>query len=88
METMYFVEFTVRNQKSGAWLHRTSDNGSTSDIIEAKRVWGSELNRLYGSSDFDFVNVAIINNYGNVIMSDTKDMRVAPEPTPEPTPEA
>ena len=83
METMYFVEFTVKNKETGAWAHRTADNGSTSDIIEAKRVFGSEMNRLYGSADFDFVNVLIITSYGNVIMSDTKDARVAPEPETE-----
>lgn len=85
MEVMYFVEYTVHNKTTGAWAHNTS--GSNSNLTEAKRLWGSEINRLYGSADFDFVSVTIIDNYGNKIMSDAKDVRPAPEPQPEPQPE-
>lgn len=81
METMYFVEYTVHNAKSGAWAHNTSS--SNSDINEVKRSWGSELNRLYGSSDFDFVSIMIVDNYGNRVMGDVKDVRVVPEPEEE-----
>ena len=49
----------------------------------SKRSWGSELNRLYGSSDFDFVTIMIVDNYGNRVMGDVKDVRVVPEPEEE-----
>ena len=81
METMYFVEYTVHNKETGAWAHNVS--GSNSDVTETKRLWGKELDRLYGSADFDFVSVIILDNYGNRIMGDNKDIRVAPEPTEE-----
>lgn len=75
METRYFIEFTVRNKESGSWLHKTSDEGSSDDINEAKRIWAREIDRLYGSADFDFVSVVLVDIYGNSLKVDTKDER-------------
>jgi hypothetical protein len=81
METKFFVDYTVHNMNTGAWAH--SSSGSYDDIISAQRKWGSEIDRLFGSADFDFVSVVVTNNYGDALNSLSKDIRVAPEPEPE-----
>lgn len=82
METKFFVDYTVHNMNTGAWAHNSS--GSYDDIISAQRKWGSEIDRLFGSAEFDFVSVVVVNNYGNSLNDLSKDTRVAPEPEPEP----
>ena len=83
METKFFVDYTVHNMNSGAWAH--SSSGSYDDIISAQRKWGSEIDRLFGSDDFDFVSVVVVNNYGDTLNKLSTDTRVAPEPEPEVT---
>lgn len=85
METKFFVDYTVHNMNSGAWAH--SSSGSYDDIISAQRKWGSEIDRLFGSADFDFVSVVVVNNYGDTLNNLSKDTRVAPEPEAQPKPE-
>lgn len=82
METKFFVDYTVHNKKTGAWAH--SSSGSYDDIISAQRKWGSEIDRLFGSADFDFVSVVVTNIYGDTLNKLSTDTRVAPEPEPEP----
>ena len=86
METKYFVDYTVHNKEKGAWAH--SSSGSYDDIISAQRKWGSEIDRLFGSADFDFVSVVVVNNYGDTLNKLFTDTRVAPEPEAQPEPEA
>jgi hypothetical protein len=74
METMYFVVYTVHNKNTDAWAHNSS--GSNSDVNAAQRLWGSEINRLFGSDDFDFVSVAVENNFGDNVTKVVKDVRV------------
>ena len=81
METKFFVDYTVHNMNSGAWAH--SSSGSYDDIISAQRKWGSEIDRLFGSADFDFVSVVVVNNYGDSLNKLSKDTRIVPELEPE-----
>lgn len=81
METKYFVDYTVHNKETGAWAH--SSSGSYDDIIAAQAMWGSEISRLFGSADFDFVSVVVVNNHGDTLNKLSKDIRVAPEPEAE-----
>ena len=81
METKFFVDYTVHNMNTGAWAH--SSSGSYDDIISAQRKWGSEIDRLFGSDEFDFVSVVIVNNYGDNLNKLVKDIRIKPESQPE-----
>lgn len=86
MEQYFTVEWTVHNAESGAWASKVPDGGGSTNKDDAQRMFHSECARLFSSADFDFVCVLYRDNYGRVIASDTKDIRVAPEP-PEPNEE-
>ena len=72
MEENYTVSFKVHNKKTGAWANNITFQ--TGDRLAARAKYHSECGRLFGSSDFDFVMVAMIDTYGNVT-SDYSDLR-------------
>lgn len=78
MEKFYSVAFNVHNAEAGSWSAKVQY--TTKDLRDAKANFGSECSRLFGSTDFDFVCVILMDNYGNVISRDFVDDRVAPEP--------
>ena len=80
MNTTYVVEFSAHNKTTDAWAHNVS--GSNTDLIQAKRSFHSECNRLFGSDDFDFVSVILRTHNGNNVMVDIKNVVVEPEPEP------
>ena len=86
MDRYFNVEWTVHNADSDAWLSKVPDGGGSTDEMAVKRLFHSECDRLFGSADFDYVCVLYRDNYGRVIDSDVKDIRVAPVP-PEPNEE-
>lgn len=83
MEQYFNVEWTVHNAESGAWASKVPDGGSDKDREVVRAFYHSECARLFGSADFDFVCVLYRDNFGRVLASDVKDVRVVPEPEPE-----
>ncbi len=81
MDKLYDIKFKVHNASADSWQAKVQY--TTNDLRDAKANFGSECSRLFGSKDFDFVCVTLTDTFGNVIMNDFIDDRVAPEP-PEP----
>ena len=81
MDKFYDVSFKVHNAASDAWNAKVQY--TTKDYREAVANFGSEISRLFGSKDFDFVCVTLSDNFGNELDKKYIDERVKPEP-PEP----
>ena len=81
METRYFVDYKLHNAKNDDWAYKTTKN--TTDIVEAKKDYHTQLSQYIGSTDFDFAQVTLTDMYGNKIKSEYWQKPV--EPTPEPT---
>ena len=80
MEELYSVSFKVHNKENDGWAAKVQY--TTNNERDAKANFGSECSRLFGTSDFDFVLVMLIDTYGNVMTKDFIDERVAPQPVP------
>ena len=81
METKYFVDFCTHNSESGGWNYKQTkmfDNLST-----AQKEYHNLLATYIEYGNLDFVCVVLWDMFGNMIMSENWDIRVAPEPNAE-----
>ena len=61
-EHCYSVSFIVHNKNNNAWASKVSWTGIDERVAWAQ--YGSEMNRLMGTSDFDVVTVYIASEDG------------------------
>lgn len=64
MEKQFTVQFTVHNRESGAWATSISMQTTNEDSAIAK--YGEEIARLWNSTDFDFVCIKKIDEFGDM----------------------
>lgn len=76
LEQCFSVVWLVHNKTSGSWASKVAWSGT--DYRTAKSQYFAEQSRLTGSSDFDVVNVYLLN-LNDCEMQSLTDDRV-PEP--------
>ena len=80
METMYYVDFTTHNGKSGGWNFKQTKQFS--DLSTARKEFHNVLSTYIQYGDLDFVCAVLWDMYGNMKDSEYWQKPVEPEPEP------